>query len=46
MRAREHVCRGLRTLRRSSSRTRFTRVPRYLVDLPGQLYEARTGGRD
>lgn len=36
---------GLRTLRRSGSRTRFTRAPRYLVDLPMQLYRARTGGR-
>lgn len=35
--------RGLRTLRRSGSRTRFTRAPRYLVDLPVQLYGVRTG---
>ena len=36
--------RGLRTLRWSDSRTRFTRAPRYLVDLPVQLYGARTEG--
>jgi len=36
--------RGMRTLRWSSSRTRFTRAPQYLVDLPAQLYSARIGG--